>query len=81
MQGTWTTTAMNYNQWKQVGLNTNLLTRLMKGQARSIVVARDNQTDYTALNRHTAGSQDGDLWIRVKWNRLVQSRIAPRWWR
>lgn len=81
MQGSWTTTAMNYNQWKQVGLNTNLLTRLMTGQARSIVVARDNQTDYTALNRHTAGSEDGDLWIRVKWNRVTASYIAPRWWR
>ena len=81
LQGTATHTNMNYNQWKQIGLNTDLLTRLMKGQARSLAVARDNTTDYSALNRHTAGSEDGDLWIRVSWNRLVQSKINPRWWR
>ena len=72
---------INYNQWKQVNLAQNILWQLAKNGKRSLRVARNNEADYTALNRHTAGDQDGDLWVNWSWDYVSQSRIAPRWWR
>lgn len=80
LNGTAVVKSMNYNSWHQVTLNSSLLSGLTKGGYRSLCIHQNNRCDYAALNRHTAGPEDGDLWVTWAWDYVSQSYIAPRTW-
>lgn len=77
-----TSPTLCYNTWTQIELGAaagNDLARQVAG-CRNIAIYANSSAQYAALNNHTAGSEDGDLWVDWSWNYVSQSYIAPRTW-
>ena len=72
-----------YNSWTQVNFSADMAMDIAKQRsgARNIAIYAGSSAEYMALNKHTAGPEDGDIWVLWNWNYVSQGAIAPRWWR